>query len=69
MLVLSKRPFIDVARKYPKDPLNPLIDILSQAISQYEMQDEELAAFVSESNGIHPDLALVRELRRILVKS
>jgi len=46
------------------DPLNPLIDMLSRAISQYEMQDEELASFVSESNGIHPDLALVRELMK-----
>ena len=46
------------------DPMNPLIDMLSQAISQYEAQDEELIAFVSESNGIHPDLALVRELMK-----
>ena len=48
----------------PNDPLNPLIDMLSQAISQYEAQDEELIAFVSKADGLHPDLALIRELMR-----
>lgn len=44
------------------DPLNPLIDILSHAIEQYEAKDEELMAFVSEAEGLPADLALVRTL-------
>ena len=46
------------------DPMNPLIDMLSQAISQYETRDEALMAFVSKADSLRPDLALIRELMR-----
>jgi len=44
------------------DPLNPLIDMLSHAIEQYEAQDDELMAFVAEAAGMPADIALLRTL-------
>jgi HTH-type transcriptional regulator/antitoxin HigA len=44
------------------DPLNPLIDMLSHAIEEYE--DKELMDFVSESNKLPADIALLRTLMR-----
>ena len=41
------------------DPLNPLIDMLSNAIEKYESQDEELMAFVAEVVGLPADIALL----------
>ncbi|MDX1456626.1 MAG: hypothetical protein R3276_03500 [Marinobacter sp.] len=46
------------------DPLNPLIDMLSHAIERYESQDEELAAFIEEADGIPVDVALLRTLMK-----
>jgi HTH-type transcriptional regulator/antitoxin HigA len=44
------------------DPLNPLIDLLSHAIERYESQDQELLAFIAESEGITTDIALLQAL-------
>jgi len=46
------------------DPLNPLIEMLSNAIEKYEMQDQELIDFVSESDGVPTDIALLKTLMR-----
>lgn len=46
------------------EPLNPLIDMLSNAIESYEMQDQELAAFVDESGNLPADIALLKTLMR-----
>lgn len=46
------------------DPLNPLIDVLSNAIAKYEAKDEALMAFVKEAQAIPADLALLRTLMR-----
>ena len=45
-----------------EDPLNPLIELLSQAIASYEAQDEELVAFLDEADAIPADIALLRAL-------
>ncbi len=44
------------------DPLNPLIDMLSHAIEEYEMKDSELALFIKESKDIPLDIALIKTL-------
>ncbi|MGS2722139.1 helix-turn-helix domain-containing protein [Porticoccus sp. GXU_MW_L64] len=44
------------------DPLNPLIELLSQAIESYESQDAELVAFLEEAESIPTDIALLRSL-------
>lgn len=44
------------------DPLNPLIDMLSQAIEKYESQDDALMTFVSESEKLPADITLLRTL-------
>lgn len=44
------------------DPLNPLIELLSNAIEKYEAQDQELMAFVAESEGMPADIALLKIL-------
>ena len=44
------------------DPLDPLIEMLSRAIEEYESQDDELIAFVREADAIPLDAALVRTL-------
>ncbi len=46
------------------DPMNPLIELLSQAIGAYEAQDGELAAFLEEAESIPADVALLRTLMR-----
>ena len=47
-----------------KDILNPLIEILSQAIGAYEEQDQELVAFLEEADATPIDVALLRTLMR-----
>lgn len=42
--------------------LNPLIDMLSHAIEQYESQDDEVMAFMTEADGVPTDIALLRTL-------
>ena len=44
------------------DPMNPLINMLSQAIEKYELRDKELVAFVAEAEGLPADLSLLRTL-------
>ena len=44
------------------EPLNPLIDMLSNAIERYENKDEELMAFVAEAEGLPADIALLKTI-------
>lgn len=44
------------------DPLNPLIDMLSQAIERYESRNELLNVFVKEAESVSTDIALLRTL-------
>ena len=53
-----------VASDTQGDPLNPLIELLSQAINEYEMQDKALATFLEEADNIPTDVALLRTLMR-----
>ncbi len=53
---------LESANDTKNDPLNPLIDMLSHAIEQYESQDEELMEFVSEAEKLPSDIALIRTL-------
>ena len=55
---------LEAAEDTAKDPLNPLIEILSQAIGAYEEQDEELVAFLEEADATPVDVALLRTLMR-----
>jgi HTH-type transcriptional regulator / antitoxin HigA len=43
-------------------PLNPLIDLLSQSIEKYEEKDQDLKAFIIESEEIPMDVALLKTL-------
>lgn len=53
---------LELADDTPDDPMNPLIDMLSRAIEQYETQDTELAAFLSEAEATSADIALLKTL-------
>ena len=55
---------LEAAEDTAKDPLNPLIEILSQTIGVYEGQDEELVAFLEEADATPFDVALLRTLMR-----
>jgi HTH-type transcriptional regulator/antitoxin HigA len=55
---------LEAAEDTAKDPLNPLIEILSQAIATYEEQDDELVAFLEEADATPVDVALLRTLMR-----
>lgn len=44
------------------DPLNPLIDMISHAIEEYESQDQELMAFIAEAGDMSADVALLKTL-------
>ena len=44
------------------DPMNPLIDMLSNSIDKYESRDEGVIAFVEEAEGQAKDLAVLRTL-------
>ena len=44
------------------DPLNPLIDMMTHAIEQYESKDAELCAFVEAAGAVPVDIALLRTL-------
>ena len=46
------------------DPLNPLIDMLSQAVERYESRNESVAAFDEEAESLPVDVALLRTLMR-----
>ena len=53
---------LEAASDTVDDPLNPLIDLLSQAISAYESRNDELAAFLEEAESTPVDIALLRTL-------
>ena len=55
---------LEAAEDIAKDPLNPLIEILSQAIGAYEEQDDKLVAFLEEADATPVDVALLRTLMR-----
>ena len=55
---------LEAAEDTAKDILNPLIEILSQAIGAYEEQDQELVAFLEEADATPIDVALLRTLMR-----
>lgn len=44
------------------DPLNPLIDMLSHAIEEYEMKDSDLTSFIKKATNIPIDIALIKAL-------
>ena len=46
------------------DPLNPLIDMLSQAIERYESRNESVVAFDEGAESLPVDVALLRTLMR-----
>ncbi len=46
------------------DPMNPLIEMLIQAIDRYESRDEELVAFIAEADAVPADVALLRTLMK-----
>jgi len=53
---------LEAATDTLNDPFNPLIDMLSHAIEQYEYQDGSLLSFIKESEEQSVDLALLRSL-------
>ena len=53
---------LESASDTKNDPFNPLIDMLSHAIEQYESQDKELMEFIAESEKLPSDIALIRTL-------
>ena len=55
---------LESATDIPNDPLNPLIDLLSQSIETYESQNSELTAFVDEALSIPTDIALLKTLMK-----
>ena len=44
------------------DPLNPLIDMLSHAIEEYEMKDSDLTSFIKKATNVPIDIALIKAL-------
>tara|TARA_B100000768_G_scaffold149732_1_gene144169 strand:+ start:574 stop:978 length:405 start_codon:yes stop_codon:yes gene_type:complete len=44
------------------DPLNPLINMLSHAIEEYEMKDDDLTSFIKKATNIPIDVALIKAL-------
>lgn len=44
------------------DPLNPLIELLSQAIAAYEAQGSDLKVFLEEAESAPTDISLLRAL-------
>lgn len=55
---------LEVANDTADDPLNPLIELLSQSIETYESQDSELTVFLEEAESIPADVALLRTLMK-----
>ena len=62
--LIALEEILDAAEDAAKDPLNPLIEILSQAIETYEEQDQNSVAFLDEADVIPTDVALLRTLMR-----
>jgi len=55
---------LESASDTPDDPLNPLIDMLSQAIERHESRNEPLMAFVDEAESMPVDIALLHTLMK-----
>lgn len=53
---------LEDAADSPDDPINAVIDVLSRAITTYEDQDQELAAFEARAMEQPADLAMLRLL-------
>ena len=60
--LLALEEILEAADDTENDPLNPLIELLSQAIESYESQDDVLMAFMDEADTIPTDIALLRTL-------
>ena len=54
---------LESAEDTADEPLNPLIDLISNAIEVYEAQDDELTEFVARAEDIPVDVALLRTLK------
>ncbi len=50
---------LESASDTKNDPLNPLIDMLSHAIREYESRDDEVVEFVEEAEGMSPRYCIV----------
>lgn len=44
------------------DPLNPLIDMLSNALERYEAADDDIKGFMDEAQNVPNDIALLQTL-------
>ena len=53
---------LEEAQDTPDDPANAVIELLSQAVADYENQDAELAAFDARALAQPADLAMLRLL-------
>ena len=53
---------LEEAEDSPNDPLNAVIEMLSNAIEAYENEDEELTAFEKQAMDQPADLAMLRLL-------
>jgi len=53
---------LESANDVPNDALNPLIDMLSKAIENYEFQDHSLYHFVEECENEKTDISLLKML-------
>ena len=51
---------LEEAEDTPDDPLNPLIELLSRAIADYESRDKELSAFIKEAESMPMDTEINR---------
>ena len=54
---------LESAEDTADEPLNPLIDLISNAIEAYEAQDDELMAFIACAEDVPADVALLRILK------
>ena len=53
---------LTLAEDTVEDSINPLIDMLSQAIERYESNNKELVDFINEVDDLPTDIALLRTL-------
>ena len=51
---------LEEAEDISDDPLNPLIELLSRAIADYESRDKELSAFINKAESIPMDTVMNR---------
>lgn len=53
---------LESANDSKEDPLNPLIDMVSNAIEHYEDMDDQLNEFLEEADKYPSDIAMLRSL-------